>query len=96
VSDDLTRPAADVQDVPYPAEVELAAAKEPLAHRRMQRKHAARGQHRPLRTVIDVANLFPILLEADPAHQIVFEDPIDKLPARTMRDAFLPTTPPVM
>jgi hypothetical protein len=93
---DLAGPAADVENIPQSAEVELPAAEKAFAHRGVQRKHAASGQHRSLRAVIDIANFFSILLEAYTTNQIIFQDPIDEFSAGTKRIDFVPCYPSMM
>ena len=77
VPGDLAGPAAHVEDVRAAAEIELPLPKQPLAQGRVQREHAARGQHGPLRAVVDVADLLPVLLEAHPLDQAVLEDAVE-------------------
>ncbi len=58
---DLAGAAADVQNVLRAAQVELPLLQQPIAQRAVQRKNTERVQEGPLRTIVHVANLVPIL-----------------------------------
>ena len=57
----VARPLPTSREFPQrPRGDQFPTPKQTLAHRRMQRKQAARGQHRPLGAIINIANLLPI------------------------------------
>jgi hypothetical protein len=90
---DLSRPAADVEDISQALERKFSPLEQPLDHGRMEGDHAAGGQYGPLGTVVNVADFVSIFLEAHAAHQVVFQDTIDELPARAKRIGFVPESP---
>ena len=76
---DLAGAAADVQNALRAAQVELALAQQPVAQVDVQRQQAGRGQQRPLRAAVHVADLVAILLVADPMDQVVFDQLVNDL-----------------
>ena len=87
---DLTGAASHVENLAATAEIELPLSEHPLAERLMQRQHAARGENRPLRPGIDVADFGAVFVVADALDQLVFQQMVDDaLAAAARRFRFL-------
>ena len=79
VAGDLAGAAAHVEDPLRAMQIKLSLSQQTLPQNRMQGNEAARGQHRTLGPVVDVANLLPIFLSTEVADQPVFQQPVDDL-----------------
>ena len=63
-----------------PRRSNLPRAEDPLAQRNVQRHHAAHREQGALRAAVDPLDLVAVLVVADPADQIVLDQPVQRLP----------------